>query len=143
MTTPKNRVLDLLQSTTINGIDYIEVREAEPNRLYVHFYNDVAVDQPNLTVTITGGDRTPTVAVEPLQSADWSADTEGRPVLMLRVPGRGDFSTYILAIDGGTRLDPYFRRVQFSFYVFCPSLVDCRPGEEYCPTDDEACSWKH
>jgi len=132
---PKNRVLELVHSTTLNGIDYVEVREAEPTRLYVHFFNAVPIDQPGLRATITGGDRTPEVVVEPIQAADLLTDSEGRLVLRLRVPGRGDFSMYRLALEGGRNLDPYFRSIAFSFYAFCPSKVDCRKPEDFCAVE--------
>src|SRR6266702_122300 len=130
----KDRILELLRAgATLNGIDFVEVREAEPTRLYVHFFNTVAVADPQLVATIAGGDVTPLVSVEPIQAGDWSADSEGRPVLMLRVPGRGDHSSYELNLDGGSALDPYFRNKEFSFFNFCPSLVDCKGPGETCP----------
>ncbi len=134
---PRNRVLDLIASNAVNGIDYVEVREAEPTRLYVHFFNGVAVATPALGATIAGGDRIPDVPVGPIAPADWSQDFDGRPVLRLTVPGRGDFSTYTLAIANATALDPYFAQVPFSFYAFCPSPVDCRTPPPFCPEPDD------
>src|SRR4029453_12017239 len=113
---PRNRIVALLSSTTLNGVDYIEIREAEPTRVYVHFLNTVAVDEAGLAATITGGDITPQVAVNPIQATDWSADLEGRPVLRLTVLGRGDFSTYTLKLAPGTHLAPYFPSAPFSFF---------------------------
>ena len=134
----RNRILELLKpGATLNGIDYVEVREAEPTRLYVHFVNRVAVAEAGLATTIKGGDITPEVTVQPLQAGDWSTDTEGRPVLRLTVPGRGDFSTYTLELQPGGHLDPYFRSVRFSFFVFCPSVADCRQEEPPCPLPDD------
>src|SRR5215469_10282541 len=107
---PRNRILELLKTgATLNAIDYVEAREAEPNHLYVHFLNSVAVADPQLVASITGGDLTPQVPVDPIQAGDWSADSDSRPILLLHVPGRGDHSTYTLRLDGGTALDPYFR----------------------------------
>jgi len=133
---PRNRLLDLLDSDRLNGIDYVEAREAEPARLYVHFLNTVAVAAPGLSANITGGDRLPSVAVAPIESGDWSTDAEGRPILALNVAGRGDFSLYLLRVDGGTVLDAYFRQVRFSFYAFCPSPVDCQPPALDCPAPE-------
>ncbi|WP_295386958.1 hypothetical protein [uncultured Thiodictyon sp.] len=133
MEPPRNRLLDLLNCATRNGIDYVEVREAEPERLYVHFINTVPVAEAGLKASIVGGDRLPSVAVAPLTAGDWSSDAEGRPILALRVAGRGDFSTYTLNLDGGNRLDDYFRQVRFSFYAFCPSQVDCQQPPDDCP----------
>jgi hypothetical protein len=134
----RNRILELLKpGASLNGIDYVEVRESEPTRLYVHFLNTVGMADPALSPAITGGDITPEVPVEPIQPGDWSADSEWRPVLMLRIPGRGDHSTYTLGLSGGHALDPYFRDVQFSFFVFCPSPADCRGLGELCPVPDD------
>ncbi|MEK6676313.1 MAG: baseplate J/gp47 family protein [Planctomycetota bacterium] len=135
MAESKNRLLDLLDSSTLNGIDYVEVTEGPPIRLVVHFLNKVAVLEPGqeLVVSITGGDRIPTVAVGAILAGDWSTDGQMRPVLTLRVRGRGDFSNYTLRIEGGTKLDAYFRQVSFSFFAFCPSRVDCLSKPESCP----------
>ena len=125
----KDRLLTLLASTTLNGIDFVEVRDTEPKNLFVHFVNTVVVDQPGLTAAITGGDRIPQVAVGPINTSDWTVDNEGRPLLTLNVAQRGDFSTYWLTVAGGDKLDPYFRHVSFSFFAFCPSLVECKPPD--------------
>jgi hypothetical protein len=135
----RNRILELLKpGATLNGIDYVEVREAEPGNLYVHFLNSVAVSSASLFAVITGGDITPTVPVAAIQAADWMSDSEGRPVLALHVPGRGDHSSYTLTLNQATALDPYFQSVPFSFFVFCPSLVDCRAPEQPCPAPDDS-----
>jgi hypothetical protein len=134
----RNRLLELLRSgATLNGIDYVEVREAEPTRLYVHFVNTVVIANPLLVATITGGDLMPDVAVAPIQAADWSQDSEGRPILRLTVQGRGDHSAYLLRFTGGAALDPYFSEMRFSFFAFCPSAVDCLGPAELCPADDD------
>jgi hypothetical protein len=136
--TARNRILELLKPGAIlNGIDYVEVREAEPTRLYVHFLNGVAVAAPLLSAAITGGDIAPDVAVAPIAPGDWSADVEGRPILRLTVPGRGDHSTYTLSLTGASALDPYFQAVPFSFFAFCPSMVDCRGPAQDCPAPDD------
>jgi Baseplate J-like protein len=134
----RNRILELLKpGATLNGLDFVEVREAEPTHLYVHFLNTVAVASPQFTASITGGDITPTVPVDSINPADWSVDSEGRPVLLLRVPGRGDHSTYTLTVDKAPAVDPYFQSIEFSFFVFCPSLVDCRKPDDNCPEGDD------
>jgi hypothetical protein len=41
----RNRILELLKpDAALNGVDYVEVREGEPTRLFVHFLNAVAVN---------------------------------------------------------------------------------------------------
>jgi hypothetical protein len=77
------------------------------------------------------------VPVAPIIAADWSDDGDGRPVLRLTVPGRGDHSSYTLALTGGVALDPYFRSIRFSFFAFCPSPVDCLAPAEDCPEPDD------
>lgn len=136
-TPPKSRVLALIASNALNGIDYVEARENEPTGLYVHFLNAVAVADPGLSAAITGGDRVPEVPVGPTAATDWSQDFNGRPVLRLSVPDRGDFSTYTLTIKNAPTLDPYFTQVPFSFYAFCPSPVDCRTPPPFCPDSDD------
>lgn len=133
---PRNRTLELLKPTaTLNGVDFVEVREDEPNHLYVHFINAVAVGTPT-AITITGGDLVPTVAVAALQAADWSEDGEGRPVLRLTVLGQGDHSSYTLRLVAST-LDPYLQHVAFSFFVWCPSVLDCQQPSAPCLESDE------
>src|SRR5262249_60844230 len=135
--TARNRRLELLKpGATLNAIDFIEVRETEPTRVYVHFLNAVSVVDPALVATIFGGDITPDIPVSPIQPGDWSQDAEGRPVLRLTVTGRGDHSAYILRLAGSVALDPYFSETRFSFFAFCPSIADCRGPPEMCPADD-------
>src|SRR5262249_56696596 len=86
----RDRKSELLKTgATLNGLDFVEVRESEPTRLYVHFLNTVPVKEPGLDVTIRGGDITPEVLVEPIQDADWLMDTAGRAVLSAWVAGGG------------------------------------------------------
>lgn len=135
----RNRRLDLLQSNTLNGIDYVEVREWEPKQLHVHFINKTEVSDEGgaIKVSITDGDRIPDIKVNPINSGDWSKDGEGRPVLRLHIAGRGDFSWHTIRIEGSSKLDPHFREARFSFYTFCPSRVDCLPGPEFCPDPED------
>ena len=133
----RNRALELLKAgATLNGIDYVEVRQSEPTHVYVHFFNGVAVAGAEVTATITGGDRVPEVEVAAIEAGDWSEDPEGRVVLRLTVPGRVAFSPYAGSPQGGQAFDPYFRSVGFSFYAFCPSNVDCRGEGPECAEDD-------
>ncbi len=62
----------------------------------------------------------------------WSTDAEGRPLLDLGTEAPGDFSTYTLELESNA-LDPFFRRVQFSFKALCDSDLDCRPVKQQCP----------
>ncbi len=144
----------LLSSTSWNGIDYVEVASADQTLLRVHFLNVVSVRGTLGTtyaspvasplqsagapapVTITGGEVITTIEVEPVIDGptSWSADSEGRPILTLRVAAPGDFSTYQLTVTSAV-LDPYFATVPFSFKANCPSDFDCQPPPITCPPD--------
>src|SRR5215471_6863364 len=132
---PKDRFLNLLKSTTLNGVDFVELVPADPLSLRVHFINTVKVDEPGITAAIDGGDRVPVVTVKPIASADWKADGEGRPLLTLHVQAVGDHSNYKLTINS-SKLDPFFDHTRFSFYALCPSDFDCAPARPDCAPDD-------
>ena len=121
------------QSTTINGIDYLEV-SADQRTLEVHFFHNlpgepgaVPPSEDPLTennVVIEGGVRVTDVRVEPFESV---ADN----VLTVVVNEPGDFSTYGLRLislaektvppDG---FDPQLSEVEFSFKADCPNEFD-------------------
>src|SRR5690242_5970516 len=110
--TVRDRSSELRASTTLNGVDFIELDAVDPTLLRVHFLNTVAikpVPAPGLTATVDGGDSIPTVPVAPIvEATDWSEDLSGRPVLTLRALSAGDFSDYRLTLDGSPRLDRMF-----------------------------------
>jgi Baseplate J-like protein len=132
MSDARDRLEALLASTTLNGIDFIEVVDpADQTELRVHFLNGVTVTPLAAVnpVTIRGGERVTEIGVTIL---GWSADRDGRPVLDLRVDTAGDFSFYTLAIDSPA-LDRFFNHVAFSFKALCPSTLDCEPAPHECP----------
>jgi hypothetical protein len=131
----KDRFLALRESNTLNGIDFVELMPGSTSELQVHFVNAVAVDEPGITATITGGDRVPTVPLAPIAAADWSTDAQGRPVLALHALAEGDFSFYTLTLSS-SHLDRFFRSSAFTFKVECPSDFDCAPPPRLCPPDD-------
>ena len=132
---PKDRFLALLGSSSLNGIDFVELSSTNPLLLLVHFINTAPVGEPNISATITGGDRIPAVTVNPIASTDWGADEDGRPLLSLTVVAIGDRSNYTLTINS-SKLDPFFNQTQFSFYALCPSDFDCATAPPSCPPDD-------
>jgi hypothetical protein len=130
-----DRLAAILASTTLNGIDFVEIASDDQTELVVHFLNEVTVDgtlQGSAPVTITGGETVPIVPVDPVAAADWSVDDEGRPLLHLATPFAGDFSPYELAIESSA-LDPFYASVRFSFKARCPSDLDCADPCEPCP----------
>ena len=136
---PRNRLVKVIDSQTVNGVDFVELKTVDATKLYVHFLNAVTVQPPSPAVvvaTITGGDRIQGIQVKPVNPAkDWSVDAAGRPLLTLHVNEAGDFSTYTLTLASGTAsqpkplhtLDPIYTGANFSFKVLCPSDFDCAP----------------
>ena len=125
-----DRLAALLASTTLNGVDFIQITAADQRSLRVHFLNAVTVDG-TLTgpITITGGESVPTVPIEPIAAADWAVDDEGRPTLDLHTPFAGDFSFYTLTVPSSA-LDSYYAQVRFTFKAGCPSNLDCQSTPE-------------
>jgi hypothetical protein len=129
----KDRLDALLASTTLNGIDFVEVASTDQRTLRVHFVNAVAVAGTVTNPRITGGESIPTVAVNPIDNAtDWSVDAEGRPILTLTTVVAGDFSFYTLSLTSSA-LDPFFSQSVFSFKANCPSTLDCEAPSPPCP----------
>jgi hypothetical protein len=128
----RDRLQKLLESTTLNGIDFVEIANPAQTTLVVHFLNTVALAGLVVTAKITGGETIPTVSVPPIQPGDWSSDANGRPLLSLHVAAPGDFSFYTLTLNGGP-IDPFFNGVNFSFKALCPSDLDCRAAAPPCP----------
>jgi hypothetical protein len=93
-TSPGNRIQFLQNSSSLNGIDFVEVPMPGEPVLLVHFLNIVTLSIPG-TVTnpqITGGETIPTIGVNPIDDAtDWSFDPEGRPILQLTTQAVGRF----------------------------------------------------
>jgi hypothetical protein len=141
---PRNRLVKVIDSQSVNGIDFVELKTVDATTLYVHFLNAVTVQPLSPAVVIaaiTGGDRIQGIQVQPVNPAkDWSLDAAGRPLLRLRVSEPGDFSTYTLALTASTAnnlaplatLDPMYASADFSFKVLCPSDFDCAPRGAGC-----------
>src|SRR5579872_4520956 len=133
-TATKDRRATLLISTTLNGIDFVEVASADQRTLRVHFLNNVDVSSSVSDPRITGGETIRTVAVNPIKVGDWSVDAEGRPILTLTVTAPGDFSFYTLSLKSNL-LDQFFNNSVFSFKAACPSDLDCEAVPPPCPPD--------
>ena len=127
MSTNRNRRQLLLEpGAAFNGIDYVHVAPSQ-TQLFVHFLNAVPVRGSlyGKEATITGGDVVTSVVINPIdETTDWSADSEGRPVLALTVAAPGDFSTYRLTLFSD-QLDPFFDSAPFTFKANCPTTLDC------------------
>jgi len=144
------------ESRDFNGIDFLEVSDnpSDPYQerqtvLYVHFLKPIvpgSVDEKN--IVITGGERIQHIRVlsatvdypssplsppsQPLSPPD---GPNGSRVLVVKVSGAGDFSTYTLQLitDGEDPSAPpgydvVLSAVDFSFKVLCPTEFDCAPS---------------
>jgi hypothetical protein len=132
LTEPRNRLQLVIESTTVNGIDFIELKTVDATTLYVHFLNAVNINVPGIAASIRGGDRITGITVSPIQSATgWTVDANGNPILAVQVSTPGDFSSYLLTLTGAP-LDPMYQSAKFSFKVLCPSDFDCDTTPDCC-----------
>ena len=134
MSEPRDRYRALIASTSLNGIDFVEL--VASRTLNVHYLNAVPVAAGNVVASISGGDSIPSVLVRPIAAADWSTDTDARPLLTLRTLSDGDFSDYRLTLTGAPALDALYASANFSLKAFCPSDFDCASDAPSCPPDD-------
>jgi len=132
-TIPGNRIDILLQSSALNGIDFVEIPVTGQPVLMVHFLNTVALTGYVTNPQISGGETIPTIPVNPIDDAtDWSFDAEGRPILQLTAALAGDFSYYTLSLTSG-KLDQYYSTTTFSFRPNCNTNLDCDAPAVPCP----------
>jgi len=132
------RRIDVANSTTLNGIDFVEVVDVGAQfqqGLRVHFLRAPApAGITAANVRISGGERFTGIVVDQPPTYDGA-------VLVLHVNQPGDFSTYTLQLvqpDGSglpmAGMDPVLASAQFSFKVDCPSPFDCQPAATCAPT---------
>jgi hypothetical protein len=132
----RDRIKDLLAQGTLSGIDFVEILDDAETSFKVHFLTGTIPLQTNIiSVSITGGETIPAVAVLPFAASDFGTDPFGKTTLTLRVAAPGDFSTYTLTIKS-PKLDEYFDHVPFSFKALCPSDIDCEQSPDPCPVED-------
>ncbi len=133
----------VLDATTVNGLDFLEVRPNQ-TKVEVHFLHPLPGQPDGVPVggttlnrthlVIEGGDRVRDIRVR-------STATSGT-VLTVVVSGPGDFSTYRLRlvdpVSGGTPsgFDPRTSQIDFSFKAGCPIRFDCAPAAD-CPPEPE------
>jgi Baseplate J-like protein len=136
LTEPRNRFVLVTDSSTLNGVDFIELKTVDATTLYVHFLNKVALKGVPTTATISGGDRIRDISLATVNDAtDWSLDDDGRPILALPANRPGDFSTYTVTLANAT-LDVMYTSTTFSFKALCPAEFDCEAESECCAPDD-------
>ena len=137
----KNRRALVLQSQTLNGIDYLEVLTGEDGcgkELLITLLKDArSVNLDQSQVRITGGSGTSQVSVTSIV-----AGTNAAPnVVTVQLDRSGDFSTYTFSLvansstnDPPTGFEPQLSTVSFSFRAGCPTVADCLPCN-CCPPD--------
>ena len=78
-----DRLADLIASTTLNGIDFVEIASADQTSLRVHFLNTVTVaghaGRARTRSRSPAASRCPPCRSLPIAAADWGVDDEGRP----------------------------------------------------------------
>jgi len=132
----------------LNGIDYIEVSEADQTILHVRFMDRAPIiDQTsnNFTkanVVIKGGRRIRNIRVVDVRICQ-PDDVDEPDCMEVKVDRAGDFSTYTLCLFEVdkyghstniplTGIDPRYVCVDFSFKANCPSDLDCQTVDT-CP----------
>jgi hypothetical protein len=114
-----------------NGLDYVEVTDGPPVRLYVYFLGklpgELAAKTPQLAkyLRLSGGDRITGLKITDV-TPQAGIDAEHDDFLVVTVDQVGDFSTYTLTLVGVKGIDPLYASATFTFRMDCPSDLDCK-----------------
>jgi hypothetical protein len=159
----ERRRLEVLRrsSTTKNAIEFLEVLDheapagVEPQRTSFVRLLRAPTGLTAANVTITGGERIPSVGIDWVATAD-NLPPEAEPglvdgvdelprTLVVRTTSSGDFSRYKFSLvesPGSSQpplnFDPVLSTIDFSFKVECPSDFDCAEPLPCAPTPVEA-----
>ncbi len=131
----ERRRLELVNSTLLNGIDFLEVGDLgttpdlAQRQLRVHFVTALNVNTLTATnIRIAGGERIVDVSVAGVATSSTEPN-----VLVVDTSEAGDFSPYVLRLVQDQHddspppwVDPILSAIQFSFKVGCPTDLDCR-----------------
>ena len=138
-----------LRATALNGIDYVEVDEADRHRLTVYFIaklGDLAKSLKAANFAVVGGRRVRDIRVVDIEVH--RGDGRDRDdCVVLTVDTSGDFSPYMLCVVSATdgqpsdhahpHFDPVYACVDFTFQAGCPSNLDCAVTA-VCPSPADA-----
>jgi hypothetical protein len=114
-----------------NGLDFVEVIDGPPTRLYVYFLGklppEMATKTPDLKqyLQLTGGERITGLKILDV-TPQAGIDAEHDDFLVVTVDQIGDFSTYSLTLVGVAGIDPQYASARFTFRIDCGSDVDCK-----------------
>jgi len=142
---PPNRRILLEASTTLTGIDFVEIEPTTQRELWVYFigspasvFGGAAFTTPD-TVRIASLSDAATRPHVKIVSSAWAL-RNGRDVLHVVTETPGDFSRYALTLLDAvspSRIDPFFNAVPFRFQAGCESDLDCKPTSSACPSTTE------
>jgi Baseplate J-like protein len=117
---------------TLNGIDFLEVDEAQRERLYVTLFKPPSVALTPDQIRIGGGDTVRSLRVLTVTAIG--------ATLTIDLDTQGDFSNYTLRlVESATSdatpagYDPRLSSIDFSFKAGCPTGFDCRTADECLP----------
>jgi hypothetical protein len=155
----------VLEHPTLNGIDFLEVRdestdplEERQRTLLLHFIeSDTQAGRDkvrNALATLTaanlridGGERVKNIKVTSIRLGTTTSSPPLSPpinqnVLIVEVSARGDFSAYTLRLvrdansdEPPPNFDPILSSVEFFFKVACPTDFDCKTSR-ICPPEE-------
>lgn len=128
-----------VRAGALNGLDYVEVDDADRHRLTVVFLRKLGDVREQLTAEsfrLCGGVRVRDPVVVGVEVCE-HADPETDDCAVLTVEPIGDFSTYTLRVvgdDGGAHpaFDPCYSSLEVDFQAMCPSPLDCVTVQD-CP----------
>ncbi len=136
--------VDLLRaSTTMTGIDFIEVSPSQ-TQLTLFLQHDtlpaalattLAAISPDAITIIGEGQVAPAKVSVIKNDSPLPAPVDGRAVMRLTVAAPGGIGWYRLNMDSPA-IDPYFNDIRFDFKAACDSDLDCKTSERECPPDD-------
>jgi predicted phage baseplate assembly protein len=134
-----------IRASALNGLDYLEVDDADRRRLTVYLVAKLGPLREALTAAnfvVTGGQRVRDIRIVSVTICP-QRDPELDDCITVVVDAIGDFSTYTLCVvdaDGNMAsnrphpaFDPLYACLDFTFQAGCPSPLDCAVPE-VCPT---------
>ena len=137
---PATAYVALLNSTTFNGIDFVEVDAVDRARCTCISSMRWRSQTPTITATITGGDSIPTVPVAPIDNAtDWST-RHGGPAAAHAARAKPMATSRTIrspSLTPGAR-SRLLKHASSRSRRTCPSDFDCAPPPHVCPPDDTA-----
>jgi hypothetical protein len=138
-----DRADQLRSSTTLTGIDFIEVSPSQ-TELTLFLQHDTlpaglaatlgAISPADIRV-IGEGQVDPAIVTVTQNVSPLPPPVDGRAVMRLIVSGPGGFGYYRLQINSPA-IDPYFNNVRFTFKAACDSDLDCKAEGPDCPAPE-------